>query len=322
MNFFEKLKNSAKQNNSLLCVGLDPDASMIPDNHVVTFNRLIIEATVDMACAYKPNLAIYESMGTEGLLALEQTLDFIREVNPDIPIIGDGKRGDIGLCSLAYTRTLFDRYGFDAVTVNPYMGSDSLKPFLDRKDKGVFVLCRTSNPGGVEIQELMVTQGGDSTARPLYEIVAELALNWNENGNVGLVLGATYPEQIARIRQICPNMLFLIPGVGWQGGNVAKTVRNAINAEGRGFIINVSRQIMYAAKTPKGMRSKHSQAVRKMRCVARQLRNEINSYLPTPLKEPPRQVHKRNEHEAERFRPPQEEELLRQLPVTGGQTQR
>ncbi len=279
MKFAEKLGVASQKNNSLLCVGLDPDPQMVPSCNVVAFNRLIIEATSDLACAYKPNLAIYESMGIDGLLALQQTLAVVREIDPDIPIIGDGKRGDIGICSLAYAQTLLNDYKFDAVTVNPYMGSDALRPFLDRTDKGVFVLCRTSNKGGAEIQELMVQQSG--AHRPLYEIVAELASRWNDNGNVGLVVGATYPEQISRVREICPDMLFLIPGVGVQGGSIQKTVRSAGDTGGRGFIVNVSRQIMYAARTPAGTQRRDREAVRKMRQVARQIRNEINSYLPS-----------------------------------------
>ena len=306
MDFFEQLANASQKNNSLLCVGLDPDVNMIPDDRVIAFNYRIIEATFDLTCAYKPNLAIYESMGTEGLKALEKTIELIREANPIIPIIGDGKRGDIGVNSLAYARTLYDTYRFDAVTVNPYMGYDTIKPFLDRKDKGVFVLCRTSNPGGMDIQELMVVKEGEPTARPVYEIVAELTLKWNDNGNAGLVVGATYPEQIRRVRQICPNMLFLIPGVGWQGGNVEKTVHSAVDASGKGFIINVSRQIMYAARTPAGTHSIHSQAVKKMRRVTRQLRNEINSYLPVPLKETPTQINRDRKDKAERGKPLQE----------------
>ena len=280
MNFFEKLTIAAAQNDSLLCVGLDPDPSMIPDHCVVAFNRQIIEATAHVACAYKPNLAIYEAMGPSGLLSLEKTLDIIRQITPNTPIIGDGKRADIGLCSIAYTKTLFDTYKFDAVTVNPYLGVDALAPFLDRKDKGVFILCHTSNPGARDIQELKVIQGADPIAHPLYEVVAELAQKWNSNGNVGLVVGATYPEQISRVRQICPNMLFLIPGVGAQGGNIGKTVSCAIDGQGMGFIINVSRQIMYAAKTPRGVQSTPSQAIKKMRSVASRLRVEINSHLP------------------------------------------
>ena len=303
MNFSEKLAITSQKNNSLLCVGLDPDLNMIPDDSVVAFNERIIEATINLACAYKPNLAIYESMGIEGLKALQKTIGLIREFNPDMPIIGDGKRGDIGICSQAYARTLFDQYKFDAVTANPYMGFDAVEDFLLHKDKGVFVLCRTSNPSGKDIQELMVTQKGEAAARPLYETVAELALSWNKNGNVGLVVGATYPEQIRRIRQICPNTLFLIPGVGWQGGKVENTVRSAVNAEGKGFIINVSRQIMYAGRTPKGT---HNEAVKRMRHVARQLRNEINSYLPLPQRES-QQVCDGNGDKAKQRGSPQEE---------------
>ncbi|MBI4187777.1 MAG: orotidine-5'-phosphate decarboxylase [Chloroflexi bacterium] len=283
MNFFENLTKVSQQNKSLLCVGLDPDVNMIPNDRLVAFNHNIIEATFDLACSYKPNLAIYESMGIDGLLALQKTVQLIREANPLMPIIGDGKRGDIGTNSLAYARTLFDTYGFDAVTVNPYMGYDTIKPFLDRKDRGVFILCRTSNPGGMDIQELKVIREGEKNPRTVYEVVAELTLKWNENGNAGLVVGATYPEQILRVRQICPDVLFLIPGVGWQGGDVEKTVHNAVDSQGRGFIINVSRQIMYAAKTPAGTQSTPSQAIKKMRRVARELRNEINSYLPVPF---------------------------------------
>lgn len=307
MNFFEKLTNAAQQNNSLLCVGLDPDLTMIPEQDVVFLNSLIIEATADLVCAYKPNLAIYEAMGREGLSALDKTLDMIRKTNLDTPIIGDGKRGDIGPCSFAYTKMLFEKYNFDAVTVNPYMGSDSITPFLDSRNKGIFILCRTSNPGGKDIQELMVMRKGDSIARPLYEIVAELALSWNRNGNVGLVVGATYPEQIARIRQICPNMLFLIPGVGAQGGSTEKTVRSAVNAEGGGFIINVSRKIMHAAKTSTGKLRTRVEAIKEMRRVAHQIRDEINSYLPTPLKETQKKVHNGNGDKAGRGDSLQEE---------------
>lgn len=281
MNFREKLAITSQKNNSLLCVGLDPYQKMITtEDELFSLNRLIIEATADLACAYKPNLAIYEGMGKEGLAALAQTLGFIRETNPDIPIIGDGKRGDIGNCSLAYTSMLFEKYKFDAVTVNPYMGYDSMKPFIQYKDKGILVLCRTSNPGGQDIQELMVMQEGNSSACPLYEVVAELALKWNQNSNVGLVVGATYPEQISRIRQICPNMLFLIPGVGFQGGNIQKTVQSAVDAEGGGFIINVSRQIMNAIKTSTGKQRTPGEAKKEMHFVARHIRDEINAYLP------------------------------------------
>lgn len=307
MNFFEKLRVTSQENDSLLCVGLDPAPSMIPDDRVVHFNHLIIKATAHIACAYKPNLAIYEAMGIEGLLALQKTIEFIHQTNPNIPIVGDAKRGDIGNCSLAYTSTLFDKYKFDAVTVNPYMGSDSLEPFLRRKDKGIFVLCRTSNPGGVDIQELMVVQKDDSIPHPLYEVVAELAQKWNRNGNVGLVVGATYPEQISRIRQICPDILFLIPGIGAQGGDIAKTVHNAVDSKGTGFIINVSRQIMYAATTSSGAQRSDKAAIDNVRHVANKLKCEINSHLRIPPKESQKQLLYRNRDKISQHAPPHEE---------------
>lgn len=303
MNFFEKLAIASQKNNSLLCVGLDPYQKMITtEDELVSLNRLIIEATVDLACAYKPNLAIYEGMGKEGLSALAQTVDIVREIDPNMPIIGDGKRGDIGNCSLAYTNMLFEKYKFDAVTTNPYMGYDSIEPFIQYKDKGIFVLCRTSNPGGQDIQELMVTQEGDSGTRPLYEVVAELALKWNKNNNVGLVVGATYPEQVSRIRQICPNLLFLVPGVGFQGGNIENTVRTAVDAEGKGFMINVSRTIMNAGRTSKGTQSAY-----KIRSVARNIRDMINSCLSIPPKKSQKHVHIENEEKSERRTSTQEE---------------
>ena len=307
MNFREKLAITSQKNNSLLCVGLDPYQKMITtEDELFSLNRLIVEATGDLACAYKPNLAIYEGMGKEGLSALEQTLEFIRETNPDTPIIGDGKRGDIGNCSLAYTRMLFEKYEFDAVTANPYMGYDSIEPFTQYKDKGIFILCRTSNPGGQDIQELIVMQKGKASARPLYEVVAELALEWNQNNNVGLVVGATYPKQIAHIRQICPNMLFLIPGVGFQGGDIQKTVQCAADAQGGGFIINVSRQIMNVAKTSADKLRKPTEAKKDMHFVARCVRDEINACLPTLPKES-QQVCDGNRNKAKQLVFPQEE---------------
>ncbi len=311
MNFFEKLASASRKNNSLLCVGLDPYQKMITTaNELVSLNRLIIEATADLACAYKPNLAIYEGMGEEGLSALSQTIGIIREIDPNIPIIGDGKRGDIGNCSLAYTSMLFEKYKFDAVTANPYMGYDSIEPFIRYKDKGIFVLCRTSNLGGQDIQELLVMQKGDSRTRPLYEVVAELALNWNkENNNVGLVVGATYPEQLSRVREICPNLLFLIPGVGFQGGNIEKTVQSAVDSKGRGFIINVSRAIMDAGKTDRDKQRTPSEAIKRMHNIALHIRNEINSHLPVPLKETKKKVHPGNGDKTERVSSPQEETI-------------
>lgn len=283
MKFLDRLAAASQKNNSLLCVGLDPDQNLIADEYILNFNQLIIKATIDLACAYKPNLAIYESMGKEGLDILQETLGIIRKNNPDAIIIGDAKRGDIGLCSNAYTKTMFFNYGFDAVTVSPYMGYDSVEPFLDDTSKGVFILCRTSNVGGNDLQELKVVRKDRSAPQPLYEVVAELAKEWNNNNNIGLVVGATYPEQIKRVRRICPDMPFLIPGVGFQGGNIENTVKNALDATGRGFIINVSRQIMYAAKNNKGKLRADQAAKERMYKVAHHIRDEINRYLPKSI---------------------------------------
>jgi orotidine-5'-phosphate decarboxylase len=261
--FFAKLEEAIRRNESRLCVGLDSDPPRLPERDVAAFNRAIIEATADLACAYKPNLAFYEAQGPQGMEALQRTLDAIP---PEIATIGDGKRGDIGSTAQAYARALFDVYGFDAVTTNPYLGGDALEPFLERADKGVFVLCRTSNPGGADLQGLPV---GDGAPRPLYEAVAELARDrWNARANVGLVVGATYPGELARIRQLCPNMTFLLPGVGAQGADVAAAVVSALDEAGGGFIINSSRQILYASSG-----RDYAQAARK---AAQALRDEIN----------------------------------------------
>jgi orotidine-5'-phosphate decarboxylase len=271
--FFTKLRQASQSNRSFLCVGLDPHPSLLPEKDIAAFNRAIIEATADLACCYKPNLAFYEAMGPQGLEVLLRTVEAVPR---HLPVIADAKRGDIASTAEAYAQALFDVYGFDAATVNPYLGTDSLAPFLQRADKGVFVLCRTSNPGGGDLQALAVT--GDGRQRPLYEAVAELARDrWNERGNVGLVVGATFPEELGRIRQICPRLPFLLPGVGAQGGDVAAAVRNALDEDGAGFIINSSRQILYASSD-----RDYAQAARR---AAEALRDEINRHREDALAE-------------------------------------
>jgi orotidine-5'-phosphate decarboxylase len=254
MGFFQKLARAVERNESLLCVGLDPDPERLPAGlpagqagarDVATFQRVIMEATSDLVCAYKPNLAFYEALGEPGLEALHATLAAVPD---DVPVIGDAKRGDIGHTARAYARALFDRWGFDAVTVNPYLGGDSLEPFLERADRGVFLLCRTSNPGARDLQDLPVLPGEGLPARPLFEVVAERANEWNTRGNVGLVVGATYPEELGRVREICPELTFLVPGVGAQGGDLEASLRQGLDARGGGLIINVSRQVLYASQ--------------------------------------------------------------------------
>lgn len=271
-NFDAKLEDARRLNDSFLCVGLDPDLSLISPKQVVRLNEMLVDATTDLACAYKPNLAIYESLGNDAHETLLKTLDYIRQECPDVPIIGDAKRGDIALCGKSYAKTLFEVYGFDAVTANPYMGEDALEPFLKHDDRGVFILCRTSNPNSGDLQDLRLDSG-----EFLYEKVAELAeCAWNENNNVGLVVGATYPEDIRRVRDICPDMTFLIPGVGAQGGHLDRTVSSALNSNGGGFTINASRQIMYAAKDVNGEIAFDEAAHLRVREAALNLRDEIN----------------------------------------------
>jgi orotidine-5'-phosphate decarboxylase len=259
MKFTDKLLNASRKNKSWLCIGLDPDPELMPKVEVLQFNKAIIEATCDLVCAYKPNLAFYEALGVEGLAILEKT---IKCVPGHIPVIGDAKRGDIGNTARAYARALFSVLGFDAATVNPYLGFDSIEPFIDYQDKGVFILCRTSNKGATDFQDLR-TDG-----LPLYEAVAKKAQQWNIHGNIGLVVGATYPEELEKVRSICPEMPLLIPGVGAQGGELASAVGRGVDAQGENAIINVSRQILYASKE-----KDFAQAARN---VAEKIRHQIN----------------------------------------------
>jgi orotidine-5'-phosphate decarboxylase len=261
MKFIDKLLNAGRNNKSWLCIGLDPDPELMPEVDVLQFNKAIIEATSRLVCAYKPNLAFYESLGTEGLTILEKT---IKHIPADIPVIGDAKRGDIGNTARAYARALFSILGFDAATVNPYLGFDSLEPFIDYPDKGVFILCRTSNKGATDFQDLRID------GLPLYEVVAQKAKEWNVQGNIGLVVGATYPEELKKIRSICPEVPLLIPGVGAQGGDLASAVACGVDARGEKAIINVSRQILYASKG-----KDFPQAARN---AAEKIRNQINDY--------------------------------------------
>jgi orotidine-5'-phosphate decarboxylase len=259
--FIDKLLNASRKNESWLCIGLDPDPELMPQADVLQFNKAIIEATSDLVCAYKPNLAFYEALGTTGLAILEKTVEHI---SSDIPVIGDAKRADIGNTARAYARALFSVLGFDAATVNPYLGFDSIEPFISYRDKGVFILCRTSNKGAADFQDL------HTDGLPLYETVAKKAKEWNLYANVGLVVGATYPEELKRVRSICPEMPLLIPGIGAQGGDLASAVGYGVDAQGEKAIINMSRQILYASKG-----KDFAQAARD---TAEKIRNEINDY--------------------------------------------
>ncbi|MGB6604352.1 MAG: orotidine-5'-phosphate decarboxylase, partial [Steroidobacteraceae bacterium] len=244
--FTQTLRRAWDVNDSLLCVGLDPEIERLPahiaaaPSPIFQFNKAVIDATHDLVCAYKPQFAHYAACEAED--QLERTIEYVHRTYPDIPVILDAKRGDVGSSAERYAIEAFERYSADAVTVNPYLGTDALEPFLRHADKGVIVLCRTSNPGARELQDLDV--GG----RKLYQLVAELAVQrWNARGNCLLVVGATYPRELGEVRAIVGDMPLLVPGVGAQGGDVAEAVRHGQDARGTGLIVSASRSVLYAA---------------------------------------------------------------------------
>jgi orotidine-5'-phosphate decarboxylase len=246
--FTQQLADIWDRNNSLVCVGLDPEIERLPASiaaeasPIFQFNKAIIDATADLVCAYKPQFAHYAAYEAED--QLERTIEYIHRNHPGVPVILDSKRGDVGNTAERYALEAFERYHADAVTVNPYLGGDSLEPFLKHADKGVIILCRTSNPGARDIQDLQVGAG----SRKLYHVIAELAATkWNSRGNCMLVVGATYPKELAEIREIVGDLPFLVPGVGAQGGDVAQAVQNGRTKNGTGLVISSSRAILYAS---------------------------------------------------------------------------
>lgn len=260
MTFQQKLDSVVAKNNSLVCVGLDSDVRKLPRHFEdekysqFAFNKAIIDATHDLVCAYKPNSAFYEARGAGGIEELKMTCDYINKTYPEIPIILDAKRGDIGSSNEAYVAYAFDYLGASAITLHPYLGREALQPFLDRKDKGCIILCKTSNPGAGEFQDVGL----------LYQRVARnVSSTWNSNGNCMLVVGATYPEELAAVRRIVGDMTILVPGIGTQGGDVEKTVKVSVNSKGTGMIINSSRSIIFA-RDPAGQ--------------TQMLRDQINTY--------------------------------------------
>ncbi|MEK7543545.1 MAG: orotidine-5'-phosphate decarboxylase [Patescibacteria group bacterium] len=271
MNFIHGLQTISLKNKSLVCVGLDSDMKRIPDcilsdaHPQFAFNKAIIDATHDLVCAYKLNSAFYEAQGAKGIQELKMTCDYLREKYPNIPIILDAKRGDIGSTNHGYEVFAFDYLGVDAITLHPYLGREALQPFLDRKDKGCIILCKTSNSGSGEFQDLTVDD------KPMYQIVAERVFkDWNTNANCMLVVGATYPEELMAVRQIVGDMTLLIPGVGTQGADIEKTVRAGVNSKGAGMIINSSRHIIFAGH--------NGDFAQKAREEAERVRNAINTY--------------------------------------------
>ena len=243
--FSERLERASETAKSLVCVGLDPDPARMPISDVFKFNQAIVNATAGLVCAYKPNLAFYEAMGLPGLQDLQKTIAHIRSAAPEAIIIGDAKRGDIGPSAQAYAKAMFEVWGFDAITINAWGGQDTVSPFLEDPDKGVFVWCRGSNPGSADFQDVqIVTQKG---TMPLYRNMALACREWDTLGNLGLVVGATVPEQLREVRAACPAMPLLIPGVGAQGGDLEAAVRLGTDSRGRAALINSSRGIIYAS---------------------------------------------------------------------------
>lgn len=273
MTFTQLLAAAVQKNDSLLCVGLDPDPARFPAHlkgradAIFEFCATIADATADRACAFKPQIAYFAARRAED--QLEALIAHIHEKHPGIPVILDAKRGDIGSTAEQYAIEAFERFRADAVTVNPYMGRDSVEPWLAWSDKGVILLCRTSNPGGSDLQFLDV--GGPGTQERLYERVARLAASaWNSSGQIGLVVGATFPAEIARVREIVGDMPLLVPGIGAQGGDIEATVTAGRTAAASGLLINSSRAILYA-----GQDENFATAARR---VAEETRVAINHY--------------------------------------------
>lgn len=263
--------------NSLLCVGLDSDYEKLParfknlEYPQFEFNKWIIDQTHQYVCAYKPNIAFYEARGDQGMRELKLTMEYIQQKHADIFTICDAKRADIGSTNAGYVTAIFDWLGFDAVTINPYLGKEAVQPFLDRKDKISIVLCRTSNPGAGELQDLLLRHpepgnkflaesreekpsysGSGEAFLPLWQVVAEKVTNeWNTNNNCMLVVGATYPEEMQKVRSISGEMSFLVPGIGAQGGEVEAIMKVGLNAHKKGMIINSARGIIFASDPAK-----------------------------------------------------------------------
>lgn len=272
MGFFSHLEKRAREVDSLLCIGLDPhlkDLSTADSQSAKEFCLRLIEATADLALAFKPNIAFFEIFGTEGIAALE---DIITQIPDEIPVILDAKRGDIASSAQAYSKAIFETLGADAVTINPYLGSDTFEPFLKDDRRGVFLLCKTSNPGAAEIQDLIVTPDQEDNISDLdlkvYELIARRAVKWNKYDNLGLVVGSTQLEALQKVRKLAPNLWFLAPGVGAQGADLEAALQAGLRQDGMGLIIPVSRGIS-RQENPR-------QAAKEINSRINQARNDFN----------------------------------------------
>lgn len=275
--FLEKVRRLWSDGRTLLCVGLDLELEQLPtardgsdvETAFVRFNAAIVDATADLVCAYKPNAAFYERHGAAGWNALARTISYVHSNYPEVPVLVDAKRGDMGNTAQAYADAIFDGLGADAVTLHPYLGSDALQPFLKRADRGCFILAHTSNPGASEFQDLTL-RAADGSEEPLYLAVARrVAEHWNGHGNCGLVVGATYPEQLRAVRAVVGDLPLLIPGIGAQGGDLAAVVGVGLDSHGAGLLISASRSVTYASSGADFAEAAHHEAKR--------LRDEIEA---------------------------------------------
>ena len=278
MNFISKLKKRWDSADSLLCVGLDPQIDRIPEvlrskhSPYFEFCKEIVDATHEFVCAFKPQAAYFSAVGAEK--ELEQLINYIKNVYPEIPVILDAKRGDIGSTAALYAQEAYQRYGADAVTVNPYLGFESIEPYMNYSDKGIVVLCRTSNAGSDWLQK------SETDSIPVYQRVAQQVAEWNEAEQFILVTGATYPEELGRVRQIVGDMPLLVPGIGAQGGDIEAVLKNGLNKESTGLIISSSREILYAHEKVEQLVD-ISRGLTASRQVAIDTMNSINKYRNT-----------------------------------------
>ena len=278
MKFISKLKKRWESADSLLCVGLDPQIDRVPEvlrskhSPYFEFCKEVVDATHEFVCAFKPQAAYFSAVGAEN--ELEELISYIKRVYPEIPVILDAKRGDIGSTATLYAQEAYQRYGADAVTVNPYLGFESIEPYMNYSDKGIVVLCRTSNPGSDWLQK------DETDSIPVYQRVAQQVAEWNEREQFVLVTGATYPEELGRVRQIVGDMPLLVPGIGAQGGDIEAVLKNGLNEESNGLIISSSREILYAHEKV-DYSVDISQGLTASRQVAMATKNSINEFRNT-----------------------------------------
>ena len=276
MKFISKLETRWAHSNSLLCVGLDPQLDRIPERFkkqnspYLDFCTAIVDATHELVCCFKPQVAYFSAVGAED--QLERLVLYIKEQHPDIPVILDAKRGDIGSTAALYAKEAYERYGADAVTVNPYLGFESIEPYMKYEDKGIVVLCRTSNPGSDWLQK----DKKDSV--PVYQRVAKQVADWNKEDQFVLVTGATYPEELGEVRKIVGRMPLLVPGIGAQGGDVKSVLEVGLDQKAQGLIISSSREILYAHENSDSDRQLDSEKLSEAGAVARQTRDMINKF--------------------------------------------